>query len=46
VTKIGEHRFSVTSEGASEAQEFLLASGAEGKPEYLHMFLWAFKNRE
>jgi hypothetical protein len=45
ITKIGEHRFSVTPAGSSQAQEFLLMPGADGKSEYLHTFLWAFKRQ-
>jgi CubicO group peptidase (beta-lactamase class C family) len=42
VTKVGEHRFSVTPEGG-KPQEFLLVPGADGKAEYLQMFLWVFR---
>lgn len=43
ITRIGPARFSVTFPGASQAQEFVLGLGTDGKPEYLQMFMWAFK---
>jgi hypothetical protein len=45
VTKIGEHRFSVTPEGGSP-QEFLIVLGPDGKPAYLQMFIWVFRKTE
>ncbi|HEX9945260.1 MAG TPA: serine hydrolase domain-containing protein [Thermoanaerobaculia bacterium] len=42
VIRIGEHRFSVTPEGGTP-QEFLIVPGANGKPEYLQMFVWIFR---
>ncbi len=42
VTKIGEHRFSVTPEGGNP-QEFLIVPGADGKPAYMQMFIWVFR---
>lgn len=43
ITKIGEDRFSVQPEGAPQPQEFVLVPGADGRPESLLMFLWAFR---
>ncbi len=42
ITKIGEHRFSVTPEGGTP-QEFLIVPGTDGKAEYIQMFIWVFK---
>lgn len=42
VTRIGEHRFSVTPEGGNP-QEFLIVPGADGKPAYMQMFIWVFR---
>jgi CubicO group peptidase (beta-lactamase class C family) len=43
VAKIGDRRFRVQLPGAPRPQEFVLGpAGADGKPLYLHMFLWAF----
>ncbi len=42
VTKIGEHRFSVTPEGGNP-QEFLIVPGADGRPAYIQMFIWVFR---
>jgi CubicO group peptidase (beta-lactamase class C family) len=42
ITRIGAHRFSVTPEGGTP-QEFLIVPGANGKPEYLQMFIWVFR---
>ncbi|HEY3128932.1 MAG TPA: serine hydrolase domain-containing protein [Acidobacteriota bacterium] len=43
VTRIGDRRFSVQPSEASEPQQFVLGPDVDGEPEYLHMFLWAFK---
>ena len=43
ITKIGENRFSIKPEEAPQPQEFALLPGADGRPEALQMFIWAFK---
>lgn len=45
VAKIGENRFSVHPEGLPNAQEFVIVSGDGGRPQYLQMFLWAFRKK-
>lgn len=42
VMKIGENRFSITPPGAPAPQEFVLGLDKDGRPVYMHMFLWAF----
>lgn len=42
ITKIGEHRFSVTPKGGTP-QEFLIVPGVDGKPGYMQMFIWVFR---
>lgn len=37
VAKIGDYRFSITEPGETEAEEFVLVPGADGKAEYLHI---------
>jgi hypothetical protein len=37
ITKIGNYRFSIRKPGESEAEEFVLVRGADGKREYLHI---------
>jgi hypothetical protein len=37
ITKIGNCRFSIIKPSESEAEEFVLVPGANGKVEYLHM---------
>lgn len=46
ITRIGENRFSVQPEGAPQPQEFAITPGADGRPELLQMFLWAFKRTD
>lgn len=43
ITKVGENRFFVQPEGAPQPQEFVIVPGADGRPEILQMFLWAFR---
>lgn len=43
VTKIGENRFSATPRGATQPEEFLIGAGADGRAEFMHLFLWAFR---
>lgn len=43
VTKLGPTRFLATPPGGRPPQEFTLLPGADGKPESLCLFLWAFK---
>ena len=42
-TKIGDHRFSIVKPSESEAEEFVLVPGGDGKTEYLHMGRHALK---
>jgi CubicO group peptidase (beta-lactamase class C family) len=42
-TKVGDHRFLLVKPSESEAEEFVLVRGADGKPEYLHMGRHALK---
>ena len=42
-TKIGDHRFSITNPSDSEAGEFVLVRGRDGKAEYLHIGRHALK---
>ena len=43
ITKIGDHRFSIVKSSESEAEEFVLVRGGDGKAEYLHMGRHALK---
>jgi CubicO group peptidase (beta-lactamase class C family) len=43
ITKIGDHRFSVVKPSGTEAEEFVLVRGADGKSEYLHVGRHALK---
>jgi len=43
ITKIGNCRFSIIKPSESEAEEFVLVPGANGKAEYLHMGRHALK---
>ncbi len=46
ITRIRENRFSVRPEGAPQPQEFVIVPGADGRPEILQMFLWAFRRTD
>src|SRR4030095_14555469 len=37
ITKIGDHRFSIAKPSESEAEEFVLLRGSDGRGEYLHL---------
>jgi CubicO group peptidase (beta-lactamase class C family) len=43
ITKIGDHRFSIVKPSESEAEEFVLVRGGDGKAEYLHIGRHALK---
>jgi CubicO group peptidase (beta-lactamase class C family)/pimeloyl-ACP methyl ester carboxylesterase len=43
LTKVGENRFSLTPPGASQAEDIRLVPGSGEKPDYLQMYLWAFR---
>ena len=43
ITKIGDHRFSIANPSESEAEEFVLVRGRDGKAEYLHIGRHALK---
>jgi CubicO group peptidase (beta-lactamase class C family) len=43
ITKIGDHRFSITKSSESGAEEFVLVRGGDGKTEYLHIGRHALK---
>lgn len=43
ITPLGNNHFSVTPPGAAVPQEFVTVTGADGRAEFLQMFLWAFK---
>jgi len=45
ITKIGDYRFSITKPNESEAQEFVLVRGSDGKAEYLHIARHALKKQ-
>lgn len=45
ITKIGDHRFSITKPDESELQEFVVVRGVDGKAEYLHMGRHALKKQ-
>ena len=43
ITKVGDHRFSIAKPSESEAEEFVLVRGRDGKAEYLHIGRHALK---
>ena len=43
ITKIGDLRFSIAKPNQSEAEEFVLMPGGDGKTEYLHIGRHALK---
>jgi CubicO group peptidase (beta-lactamase class C family) len=43
ISKVSGNRFTVTPPGARQSQEFLMVQGADGKIEYLQMFIWVFR---
>ena len=46
LTRVGESRFSFQPPGAPRPQEFVLMKASQGKPAYLHQFVWAFRKVE
>jgi CubicO group peptidase (beta-lactamase class C family) len=43
LTKIGENRFSFQFPQASKPLEIYMKPGRDGKPRYIHQYVWAFK---
>jgi hypothetical protein len=46
ITKISDHRFSIAKPSESEAEEFVLVPGRDGKAEYLHIARHALKKAQ
>ena len=43
VTKIGENRFAFQLPGANRSTEIFIKIGSDGKPAFIHQYVWAFK---
>lgn len=45
LVKVGENRFAFKFPGAKDSQYIFIKTGKDGKPVFLHQYVWAFKYR-